>query len=127
MAGVALLSGSPGVQAPGISFTGVDKVGHIVVYGLLAVAWVRWLRLRRPAAGAGLWAIFLTLAFGGIDESIQATNPHRFFEWADLLADGVGAVAGTYFYSRSRVLRTLLEWRIPFKEDLRRSGEGDTF
>ena len=66
-----------------------DKVAHLVGYaivGALAVLsvptrwwWVAWLA---------------TVAMGLVLEIAQALTPYRSFEWADLMADAVGAMVG---------------------------------
>jgi hypothetical protein len=116
MAGITLLSGSAGVQTGGLSFTGMDKLGHLVVFGLLGIAWLRALRPERvPSAGRLALAVLLTGGFGLLDELHQFHNPDRFFEWGDLAADVLGAVLACGAYLASARMRKLLEWepRLP--------------
>jgi VanZ family protein len=110
MVGISLLSGSAGVQMGPLSFTGIDKLGHLVVFGLLGIAWARclsasaWSRRRRLLA-----ATLLTTGFGLLDELHQFTNPQRYFEWADLAADFAGALFATAAYLWIGPLQALLE------------------
>jgi hypothetical protein len=110
MVGISLLSGSAGVQMGPLSFTGIDKLGHLVVFGLLGIAWARclpaaaWTRPRRLLA-----ATLLATLFGLLDEIHQFTNPERYFEWADLAADFLGALLASGAYLWIGPLQALLE------------------
>ena len=124
MAGVTLLSGTPGPQLGPMAFAGVDKIGHFVVFGLLGVAWVRCLD---PTAFGPvlrlLLATLLTGLFGLLDELHQFHTPGRFFEWADLIADFAGAFAWSAAYIYLKGWRAFLErelrslWRLPSSAD----------
>jgi VanZ family protein len=82
------LAGSllPRVPMPDAPFG--DKIVHACGYAALAVAWR--LALRRPAVviGAGVFA------FGALIEVLQGLTPWRLFDWADMLANGTGALLG---------------------------------
>ncbi|MED5622019.1 VanZ family protein [Ideonella sp. BN130291] len=99
---VAYLALTP--EPPSDMATGWDKVKHMMAFSTLAVcAQFSGLRTRWPLmlAMAGL------LAFGGAIEVIQP-EVGRNAEWADLLADAVGILAGTsaaLWLSRSRLMR----------------------
>lgn len=120
MVGISLLSGTAGPQVGSLSFTGMDKVGHLVVFALLGIAWARCLRLEHfTKATSWLLAVGLSTAFGLMDELHQYTNPVRLFEWGDLFADFLGACLGAALYLRVKRLRELLEmriWRLFLKE-----------
>lgn len=98
-----------------LSFVGIDKLGHLVVFGLLGIAWARCLRPpvwtfpRRLLA-----ATLLTTSFGLLDELHQFTNPERSFEWTDLAADFLGALLASAAYLRIRPLQAFLE--VNFKD-----------
>ncbi|MGE9293039.1 MAG: VanZ family protein, partial [Puniceicoccales bacterium] len=106
--GISLLSGGtvpPGV-VPGIFQ--IDKLIHVLVFGLLATAVYRALDPAMPPARRALWAIGLTIAFGLSDELHQGTNPNRTMDFADLLADIAGAIVATLVYQRWGLYRRLL-------------------
>jgi hypothetical protein len=110
MTAISLFSGSAGVQLGDWSFVGIDKLGHLAVFGLLGIAWTRALQpLRKPANGTWLLAVCLTGGFGLLDELHQYTNPLRYFEWADLLADIAGAALAAGLYLKAGPFRRLLE------------------
>ncbi len=110
MAGIGVLSGSPGVQTGDWSFIGMDKVGHFVVFGLLAIAWARVFPRHSWSAGrVVLLATAAAAGFGALDELVQAFNPHRTFEWQDWVADAAGALAGAAAYVWLRPVQAFLE------------------
>lgn len=107
---ISLFSGSAGVQLGDWSFVGIDKLGHLAVFGLLGIAWCRVLRpFRASPQGTWLLAVCLTGGFGLLDELHQYANPLRYFEWADLLADVAGAALAAGIYQAIPSVRTLLE------------------
>lgn len=113
MAGISLLSGSAGVQLGSWSFVGMDKLGHLVIFGLLGIAWARCLPLgAEHRLGTLLVATGLTAFFGLLDELHQYTNPLRYFEWADLVADFAGALLAATAYLYLAPLQALLEVKI---------------
>lgn len=120
MGGISLLSGTAGPQVGSLSFTGMDKVGHVVVFALLGMAWARCLRPAKAARGfSWLLSVALSTGFGLLDELHQYTNPLRLFEWGDLLADFLGACIGAALYLRVEWLRRFLErpiWKPFLKE-----------
>ncbi len=80
-----------------------DKLLHCVVYGLLGALWVRafsslkGFHSRRCLLLAG---IALATLFGLSDEWHQSFVPARTADAADLLADFVGSLIGSWFYIR---------------------------
>jgi len=72
-----------------------DKVVHTVGYAVLGVlavlSGIRW-----P------WSIALVIAFGVVLEGAQGLVGYRSFEWADLVADSLGAFAGVLITARIR-------------------------
>lgn len=113
MLGISVLSESAGIQTGGWSFAGMDKLGHLAVFGLLGIAWVRSFdnRCLSPAKRLML-AVLLATGFGMLDEVHQYHNPLRTFEWADLLADFAGSVIACCCYVWLKPLRQLLETEI---------------
>jgi VanZ family protein len=93
-AAVFVIGGLSHVSVPVASgITGIDKVGHFGMYGLLGalLAW-GWLRAgRRPAA---FWLILAALALGAADELRQGLLETRSAEFADWVADALGVLTG---------------------------------
>jgi VanZ family protein len=98
------------VAAPG--FTRIDdKIGHFAVYGLLASL------ICRAAGGGGrgaLIALIAASAYGASDEWHQSFVPGRNCEFADWIADTLGAGLAVALYTWVAPYRRLLEaspWR----------------
>ncbi len=66
---------------------GADKIYHVFAFACLAFP----LPLVRPRLA--LWVILGVIAYGGMIEMIQPFFGRQ-AEWADLIADGVGAILG---------------------------------
>lgn len=109
IATIAYASGRGNPQVPGGGFPGLDKIAHILVFGLIATSICRlhpqWALSRTMA----VIAILLTAFFGLVDEWLQSMNPNRFFEWADFLADVTGAVVAVFVYQKWNWYRNVLE------------------
>lgn len=113
MATIVVLSGSAGVQTGGWTFTGIDKLGHLVVFGLLGIALAR--SFKHPGhhrLPVFLVTVSIATGFGLLDEFHQNFNPLRTFEWADLLADFAGSLLASGLYIAWPPLRKLLEFEI---------------
>ncbi|WP_256617853.1 VanZ family protein [Parvularcula maris] len=82
-----------------------DKIGHFLAYAALAfVSLLRWPRRLLPV-------IVLATAYGGLMEIGQLFVPLRTATWSDLLADGLGALAGSAAYLTLRTTTSgLLPW-----------------
>ena len=78
--------------------TGADKIYHVLAFACLAFP----LPLVRPRLA--VWVILGVIAYGGMIEMIQPFFGRQ-AEWADLVADGVGALLG------ASVARQLGLWR----------------
>lgn len=98
MATLVWSSGGTGPQGVFL-FPGVDKVAHVLYFGLLAILVCRVPDNRQPAPRVVLAALLVTALFGFCDESIQAANPHRTFDPYDWLADLTGAVIALALYA----------------------------
>lgn len=85
-AAIAVVTLTPSAPSGG-GIPGLDKVFHGVGFALLAFP----LSFVRPRSA--LWVILAAIAYGALIEGIQPTFG-RSAEWADLLADAVGAIAG---------------------------------
>jgi VanZ family protein len=107
MAVIFFASSQGRVAAPQVS--GIDKVGHFVVYGWLGVLWARvpWVAGLKPF---GVWtAVAIASLYGITDEFHQSFTPGRGVEVADWLADTFGALAAVTLYARWHGLRRWLE------------------
>ena len=92
---IAVLTLAP---LPAACPAGSDKVYHILAFAGLAFP----LPLVRPRLT--IWVVLGVIAYGGAIEMIQPFFGRQ-AEWADLLADGVGAVVGAVAgYALSRNL-----------------------
>ena len=75
--------------------TGVDdKLSHLLTYFLLG-GWFGVLAADRRVLA---WTFASLVVYGGAIELLQGTTDYRFAEWADLLADAVGAGLGLTLY-----------------------------
>lgn len=113
-------SGLPAVL-PDMGLFEVDKLGHLVTYGVLATAIIRhpalarWRWLGFPPSlselwRTGWWALILTSAYGLGDEFRQSlTGGVRQYDLADWVADTVGAVLAVVLYIHWPGYRRLLE------------------
>lgn len=98
LAGITILSLTSGVQLPGFRILSADKLAHAAAYGVLSIltaygAYKTRRRMLRAAewAGIGLGAS----AYGALMEWAQYFfAPGRFFEYDDMIANGVGAALG---------------------------------
>lgn len=103
MGAIFVLSAQPDLpHAPGPWLdTLIKKVGHAVVYGVLA-----WLLLRAlvgdgaPSDRLRLVCAALAVAYGVSDELHQACVPGRHPAVTDVLIDGVGAVTAMALHRR---------------------------
>ena len=94
---VAIFIGSSIPEPPPIP-GGTDKPLHLSAYLGLAVVVVRAVAgglPRRIGAGTAAIAIVITVGYGVTDEVHQMFVPGRLAEVYDLLADALGAIAGT--------------------------------
>lgn len=95
MAAIFYVSGLPDVSIPAGT---TDKPWHLLAYLGLAVLVCRALAGgfgRRLALRTALTAIVITTLYGVSDEAHQIFVPLRSADWRDLVADAIGAVAGT--------------------------------
>ena len=86
-AGIFAASSIPAHSIPKAALFGFDKVIHFFVYaGLGAVVAWAWDRI---------WlAILVCAVYGALDEFHQHFTPGRSVEFADFVADALGATAG---------------------------------
>lgn len=106
---IAFASGKGDPQVPGGGFPGLDKIAHVLVFGLIATAVCRMHPRWALSRGMGCLAMGVGILFGLTDEWLQTMNPHRTFEWADWAADIVGSVVAVWVYQHWRWYRSVLE------------------
>ena len=70
----------------------VQKAAHVVVYGVLGLAWFWAFDLRYGARAASLWACCFTSAYAAIDEFHQTFVPGRYGSWWDVALDTIAAL-----------------------------------
>lgn len=89
--GVSVLSLLPTEALPDVQTH--DKLGHFLAWGTL-MAWFGQLVPARGALAAGLWA------YSGAIEVLQGLSGYRDMSGLDLLANGLGILAGWAFARR---------------------------
>lgn len=92
-----------------------DKVAHFCIFGLLATLVLRSPRMLKSGGYASLITILLISCLGGLDEWRQSFTPGRQVEWADWIADSMGAILACTLYQYWPFYRRLLEWQPSFK------------
>jgi VanZ family protein len=101
-----LSSGPVSVSLEGVPFK--DKGVHVMEYGTLAVLSAYAILHSWPGMGllrALSWAAALTFSWGYLDELHQAFVPGRDSDVLDVLADAIGAFAGTTCFGLFERLR----------------------
>lgn len=79
-------------------FPNGDRLGHFVIYGLLAYVFSTALKYRRVRLGAFsvLWGVLLAIGLATAEELSQFFQPARTPDIWDLLAGYAGIIASTY-------------------------------
>ena len=113
--GLFVLSSIPDLSPPDLGFQPQDKVYHFVFYASYAFfvarsffAQSRWLRIKNSFV---FYSIIFTALYGVSDEIHQYFVPGRVFSIFDILANSLGAIAGTlifYYYDRYKSRKTKL-------------------
>jgi VanZ family protein len=84
---------------PDAPTTGWDKTNHLLAFVTLAIlACQAW-----PARIAAALAVLLL--YGGLIEVLQSFTGYRSAQWADLLADAMGLLAGWGLLRSAQMLR----------------------
>jgi VanZ family protein len=76
---------------------GIDKIGHFILYAVLAFFWYRWLRLHFNNVQSLAITIVTILLMGTCTELMQHFVPGRYVSAGDLLANWIGTGAGAGF------------------------------
>ncbi|GHB98415.1 VanZ family protein [Cerasicoccus arenae] len=111
VAAISIASGGNPAPLP-FSFFSLDKVIHLLVYGLLATSIYRVSSPTWPDGLRAVFAITLTVVFGLVDELHQSQTPGRMMDFADWLADSFGAITAVYVYRGWAGYRGVLEWAV---------------
>lgn len=100
---ILLVMSLPGKDLPDFDFWAIDiedKLGHVAVFGLLAIllVWGLYRREERPTKKS-LWIIFfITVFYGGATEVLQGVAlPSRYASVLDFVADTIGSGLGIIF------------------------------
>lgn len=115
MGTIFFLSHQPGDTLSLPSFPGMDKICHLAVYGLLALAGLWSFRLGRQVlvVRVALKTVLFCLFYGMSDEFHQSFIPQRSVSGIDLLADLVGAMLGCGIWLSSTRFRMSMEsWKM---------------
>ncbi|MBI5286635.1 MAG: VanZ family protein [Deltaproteobacteria bacterium] len=82
----------------------IDKLLHVVEYGLLGFLWFRALKVSFESTTNLYWLAFvLTLLYGISDEIHQIFVPNRSSSIFDAIADGIGGWLGVWLYRRLNI------------------------
>ncbi|MGB0409566.1 MAG: VanZ family protein [Opitutales bacterium] len=104
------LSGSSHIATPDLGFEfSKDKIAHFLIFGLLATSLIRLPQFIHQGWRGALIAAALTIAYGGLDEMRQSLTPERSVEFADWLADTLGAIVAVVLYRIDSPYRRILE------------------
>jgi VanZ family protein len=71
-----------------------DKFSHLITYFLLA----GWFAMLARGRAALVWTLAGLVAYGMLLELLQGQTGYRFAEWGDVVANGIGALAGVTLY-----------------------------
>lgn len=114
---IVFLSTKGGVSMPSFNLFQTDKLAHAGAYALLT-GLILWGNARHRGAGGvrwvhGLAVVLFATAFGALMEWVQFQFfPDRHFEYDDMLANAIGALAGWwgfvwFFTTKERVKNKL--------------------
>lgn len=93
---IALIMFLSGRAIPSIPGNLPDKLIHFLVYAVLASLFYLSLFHSDVQQRTVFWALLLTIVVGALDEYLQSFTIMRNSNFFDLLADGFGAVMGSY-------------------------------
>lgn len=115
LAGTITFCSGHSAAVPKAGWLPVDKLGHFVAYGALAMGWVRIKRLQCWPLFGAWWALILASSYGLGDEFRQAWGGVRTYDLMDWLADTVGALVAVGLYLHWESYRRLMEYPVRFK------------
>ena len=96
-----MLSSQSNLPAP-YEFPESDKVVHVLVYAPLGVLMVYALSRSTQSANLIFFGACLAFLYGLTDEVHQYFVPGRTASGLDLMADGTGAMIGSFIYTKLR-------------------------
>ena len=103
---ILFLSTKGGINLPASrwDFITLDKVGHLVVYGIFCMLLLGAFTHNQTLALEQKWVIIalgISIIYGIGMEVIQYTFfPGRFFEIPDIIANIIGSILGLYLFKR---------------------------
>ena len=107
------LSGATRIATPDLGFQfPKDKMAHFLVFGLLATSILRIPDIGKLGWRGAILAALITIAYGGFDELRQSLTPGRSVEFADWIADSLGAIIAVITYHLDTPYRKALEWPV---------------
>lgn len=90
---IFIISSIPSLKAPDIGLSFLDKILHMLEFGVLGVLLVHSFSVvfsrRRKVI---VWTLITGVAYAGLDELHQVFVPGRECAWGDFVADSVGIV-----------------------------------
>lgn len=117
VATIFTLSGATKIATPDLGFQfSKDKIAHFLIFGLLATSILRIQNINKLGWRGAILAALITIAYGGFDELRQSLTPGRSVEFADWIADSLGAILAAALYHMDSPYRRLLETRIRLKK-----------
>ena len=115
MASLFYASGQSSLATPDLNFIlSIDKVGHFLIFGLLATFVMRIPKIYLLGWRGAIISALIVIVYGAVDEWRQYSTPGRAVEIYDLLADALGASTAVLAYKIVPTYRDCLEWK-PFK------------
>ncbi|MEC7608772.1 MAG: VanZ family protein [Verrucomicrobiota bacterium] len=104
-------SGQSSLGTPSLNFIlPIDKVGHFLIFGLLATLVMRIPKIYLLRWRGALASALIVIAYGAVDEWRQSFTPERTAEPYDLIADALGASTAVLAYNVWPMYRKCLEW-----------------
>ena len=111
MACLFYASGQSSLGPPSLNFIlPTDKVGHFLIFGLLATLIMRIPKIYLLRWRGALASVLIVIAYGAVDEWRQSFTPGRTAEPYDLIADALGAGIAVFAYKIWHMYRKCLEW-----------------
>lgn len=89
---------------------GADKVAHFLAFGAVATGAVRLVERRRA-----IWVVLGVSLYGACDEWCQSFTAGRSVEFADWMADTLGALVAVCAYVFWPLYRRILETPLRFR------------